>query len=179
MSTARLLHTATPLSNGTVLVTGGITDLDDEPLAGRSDVYAPVANTWSAGPAMNAGRARHAATLLGDDRVLVTGGDTNSSEPYTFEPTASAEIYDSGATTLTVPAVVHITLIGLQIKLPFTATLTRTSTGAPIAGKPVRFIVGATPACDATDQCAGRGVVHVHPVVAARHGARPRLLGGL
>lgn len=69
--------------------------------------------------------------------------------------TASAELYDRAATTLTVPAVVHVALVGLQIKLPFTATLTRTSTGTPIAGKSVRFIAGATPACNATTNAQG------------------------
>lgn len=156
MNTVRYLHTATLLSNGTVLVTGGGTVLDGEPVTARStEVYDPVANTWSAGPDMGIARSRHAATLLGDGRVLVTGGETNGLEPYTSDVTASAELYDRGATTLTVPAVVHVALVGVKINLPFTATLTRTSTGAPIAGKAVRFITGATPACNATTNTQG------------------------
>jgi hypothetical protein len=43
----------------------------------------------------------------------------------------------------------------LNVTLPFTATLTRTATGLPVAGKPVRFLAGASPACNATTNAQG------------------------
>ena len=96
MNMARGLHTATFLPDGTVLVTGGGTPIG--PLAivlprpiSLSELYDPLSGTWSLTGDLNAARSWHSATLLGDGRVLVTGGAALQRELAQ----AIAEIYDS------------------------------------------------------------------------------------
>ena len=69
-----------------MLVTGG-RDSSGNPTA-SAEVYDPGDDEWSPAMDMGTARAQHAATLLGDGRVLVHGGTTGS------EPTVSAELYD-------------------------------------------------------------------------------------
>ena len=65
-----------------------------------SEIYDPVANSWSATTgAMAVARSSHTATLMPDGKVLVTGGDTysgpiSSSGTTPVSPTATAELYD-------------------------------------------------------------------------------------
>ncbi|MGH8121389.1 MAG: Kelch repeat-containing protein, partial [Rudaea sp.] len=89
-------HTATLLSNGKVLVTGGFffdgtTDVDLD----SAELYDPVAQTWGATGRMNKARSNHTATLMFNGEVLVTGGVS------TLDSTA--ELYDpaSGTWSLT------------------------------------------------------------------------------
>jgi hypothetical protein len=97
--------TATTLNDGRVLVTGGAGGYDAPwpSLAGpyaKTELYDPATNTWTAGPPMATGRARHTATLLKDGRVLVVGGATAPDGTST----ASAEIYDPVANSWTTVA---------------------------------------------------------------------------
>jgi len=87
MGTARAEHTATLLGNGKVLITGGRngTVLSGTALA-SAELYDPATNTWSSAASMGAARGSHTATLLGNGKVLVTGG-------YTATALSSAEIY--------------------------------------------------------------------------------------
>lgn len=71
MNEARKNHTATLLSDGKVLVSGGI--VGGAP-GGSAETYDPDTGTWSPVGAMAVARAYHSATLLPDGRVLVTGG---------------------------------------------------------------------------------------------------------
>jgi hypothetical protein len=65
MATARLLHTATVLADGRVLVTGGYNR--------STELYDPASGTWSrTADALNTHRAA-TATLLANGRVLVSG----------------------------------------------------------------------------------------------------------
>ena len=74
MSTARYGHTATLLTDGRVLVSGGSTTA---PARWRSaEIYDPALGTWSPTGSMSASRYYHTATLLPDGRVLVSGGVT-------------------------------------------------------------------------------------------------------
>jgi hypothetical protein len=66
-------HTATLLSDGTVLVAGGSTS-PTERLA-TAEIYDPTTGSWSATGAMHAARAGQTATLLPDGRVLIAGGE--------------------------------------------------------------------------------------------------------
>lgn len=72
LHTGRILHTATRLADGKVLVTGGVNDAG-APLA-STEIYDPIADRWQAGAALATPRSRHDSTLLPDGRVLVSGG---------------------------------------------------------------------------------------------------------
>jgi len=87
MSTARYAHSAVLLSNGQVLVAGGI-DANGAPLT-SVEVFHPVAGTWSATGNMITARHDQTATLLPDGKVLVTGGIGANGAIL-----SSAEVYD-------------------------------------------------------------------------------------
>jgi len=76
LGTRRFRHTATLLPSGKVLVAGGsyfdYTDFTTR-FAG-AELYDPAAGTWSAAGAPATGRNNHAATLLPNGAVLITGG---------------------------------------------------------------------------------------------------------
>jgi N-acetylneuraminic acid mutarotase len=95
MHTPRSYHTATLLTDGRVLVIGGIEASND--ITGRvlatTELYDPVTNTWTAGVPMSVARAKHTATLLADHRVLVIGG--TDADYYAFSGYfRTAELYD-------------------------------------------------------------------------------------
>jgi hypothetical protein len=82
---ARAEATATPLSDGSILLVGGI-GADKSPLA-TAELFNPVTRTTTVYP-MAAARRGHTATLLSDGRVLVTGGLDASDSPM-----ASVELF--------------------------------------------------------------------------------------
>jgi len=77
MATARRQHTATLLSDGRVLVVGGVTTNGNT--LNSAEIYDPTQNTWTTVASMVAQRNWHTATLLADGRVLVVGGFGNGS----------------------------------------------------------------------------------------------------
>jgi hypothetical protein len=87
MTTRRVLHTATLLSNGRVLVAGGLNN-GRMPTA-TAELYDSSTGTWSVTGSMVTARSRHTATLLSDGRVLVVGGRDQSGASI-----ATAELYD-------------------------------------------------------------------------------------
>jgi hypothetical protein len=101
MMTTRFHATATLLSNGIVLVSGGI---DWHVLGGpqttlaSAELYDPATGTFTATGSLNIARHSHTTTLLNSGMLLVAGGETPSSES-----TDSAEFYNpaTGAFTLT------------------------------------------------------------------------------
>ncbi len=92
MAQQRFIHTTTLLTDGRVLVVGGI---GSSMSLGSAELYNPATGTWSATGSLNVGRYEHTATLLRDGRVLVAGGDGDSGA----NPTA--EIYDPATGTWT------------------------------------------------------------------------------
>ncbi|MBA3357411.1 MAG: hypothetical protein H0U18_16025 [Pyrinomonadaceae bacterium] len=95
LNTARSGHTATVLTNGKVLVVGGVTTggfLD------TAELYDPATGTWSTAGRLRAGRYLHTATLLPNGKVLVSGGITSTAPPE-FGVTTSAELYDPATGT--------------------------------------------------------------------------------
>jgi N-acetylneuraminic acid mutarotase len=64
MATSRLYHTATLLSNGEVLITGGQSGGPFGATLSSAELYDPVGNSWSAAASMATARKGHVATLL-------------------------------------------------------------------------------------------------------------------
>ncbi len=88
MLTARVRHAITCLSNGTILVTGGISDTGF--ILNTAEVYDPSSGIYTAlGETMDTPRADHTATLLPDNTVLIAGGFNQFGQAL-----LSAEIYD-------------------------------------------------------------------------------------
>jgi hypothetical protein len=92
MATARRGFTATLLGNGRVLVAGGLTDGDDECTGtnclGLAELYDPATGTWTSAGNMSTARGFHAASLLPNGKVLVSGGGKDGSQSN------AAELYD-------------------------------------------------------------------------------------
>jgi WD40 repeat protein len=78
-----VLHTATLLRDGTVLVAGGVTEGGGP---GTAEVYDPASGSWTATRKMSAGRHVHTATLLPDGRVLVAGGEASPTTTELYDP---------------------------------------------------------------------------------------------
>src|ERR671912_12119 len=87
MSTARAVHTASPLADGRVLVAGGDRGASFATIFASAEIFNPATGLWSDTGSMTHVRSGHTATLLNDGRVLVAGGSDGL-------PLASAEIYN-------------------------------------------------------------------------------------
>jgi hypothetical protein len=104
MAAMRASHTATLLTNGSVLAAGG------QYLVGATwvmlasaEIYNPVAGTWTATGSLATARTNYTATLLPNGTVLVAGGMTtvHVNSVLGYQVVASAEIYDPVAGTWT------------------------------------------------------------------------------
>jgi N-acetylneuraminic acid mutarotase len=85
MSTAGESHTATMLANGKVLVVGGIDKagaVADIHYLATAEIFDPANGTFTAAGNMEIERSDHAATLLKDGRVLITGGINSDNSAY-------------------------------------------------------------------------------------------------
>ena len=80
MATARAYHTATLLTNGQVLVAGGL-DANGSPTA-SSEIYDPSTGAFTAVGNLPSKAVGHTATLLNDGRVLVVGGGNSSAQIF-------------------------------------------------------------------------------------------------
>lgn len=98
LSTERAYHTATLLNDGTVLITGGLNLAGDTlgtPVA-SAEIYDPATGSFTLlAASMSTGRFFHTATLLGNGKVLITGGAINATG------IVSAELYDPVTKTFT------------------------------------------------------------------------------
>src|SRR5215468_9531126 len=106
MSTPRVYHTATLLTNGKVLIVGGSGPYSSTlpPLArvtplASAELYDPSSGTFSATGGMATSRLDHTATLLPNGKVLIVGGAHDISNGW--YPVASAELYDPSSGTFT------------------------------------------------------------------------------
>jgi len=100
MPEPRAFHTATRLSDGTVLVAGGASG-DFSASFSSAELYDPRTGRWTSAGNMSIARNRSTATLLLDGSVLIAGGYlAGPGMPHT---TATAERYDpeSGSWTPT------------------------------------------------------------------------------
>lgn len=100
MSDKRNYHTATRLSDGRVLVTGGLgptrTSSTAYTIFNTADIYDPTQKAFSSTGNMIVPRSGHVAILLPNGKVWITGGDTTSSIPATtteyYDPTSKTFI---------------------------------------------------------------------------------------
>lgn len=82
MLSPRMGHTASVLADGRVFVTGGLQAMTVVPTAlsavrdatNTTEIYDPVADTWTWGPNLRTPRAAHAALTRPDGKVLLMGG---------------------------------------------------------------------------------------------------------
>ncbi len=86
--TPRLLHTATLLPDGKVLVAGGSSSGTGGVALASAELFDPVSASWTATESMPAVRIGHTATLLASGKVLVVGGSAG------HDALTSAELYD-------------------------------------------------------------------------------------
>lgn len=115
MSESRSSHTSTLLQSGLVFVAGGIDSgvvggvgsPGSEFALSGTEIYDPVAGTWSSTENMTTSRIAHTATLMPDGQVLLTGGFEYESYSqgyfYTTGPQSSAELFNpaTGLSTAT------------------------------------------------------------------------------
>ncbi len=101
LSVPRAYHTATLLTNGTVLLAGGGNSSD--PSVGEFqalssvEIYNPATKTFSFAASLNFGRGYQTATLLNSGAVLTEGGFNGNNTNYTI--LASAELYNASSAT--------------------------------------------------------------------------------
>ena len=115
MVSARAAHTATLLNDGTVLVVaGGQLDIDDLLVSIPSaEIFNPSTKQFAPAGRPCIARELHTATLLGNGKVLIAGGNEFTGYPTYLYATSTAELYDpatgkfSNTALMTVPRTLH------------------------------------------------------------------------
>jgi hypothetical protein len=111
LSTPRQFHQGVVLANGNVLVVGGL-GMDGKGsfvTLGSAELYDSATGQWKSAGSLVTARYLHTTTLLGDGRVLVTGGAAESSSGQNQPQFASAEIYDPASNGWTSAAPMSVT----------------------------------------------------------------------
>jgi hypothetical protein len=113
MARPRESHTATLLADGRVLIAGGRSaQRGSSPQdTATAEVYDPSTGTFSYTELMSAPRSAHAAALLSDGTVLISGGGDDDSTAELYDPTnnsftltAGMHVGRSGHTATTLPS---------------------------------------------------------------------------
>lgn len=96
MASPRFSHTATRLSDGTVLVAGGCSEAGDPTrcatATGRTEIYDPTSGSWRPAGRLIDARAGHTATPTGDGRILMIGGAGFLATAELFDPLAGTSV---------------------------------------------------------------------------------------
>ncbi|MFT4515728.1 MAG: hypothetical protein ACI89X_000427 [Planctomycetota bacterium] len=111
MNSPRMGQTATLLADGRVFITGGLDALTVTPTqlsaihdaVDTTEIYDPVLNTWTNGPAMSDPRAAHMALHRPDGKILLCGGiswDTNFLFGWVPTVRSSCDLYDPANNTM-------------------------------------------------------------------------------
>lgn len=118
MATARASGTATLLTDGRVLLTGGYPG-EGQPPTSSAEIYDPADGTFASVGDLEVGRADHSASLLVDGRVLLAGGFDGGGRALT-----STEIFDptigdfSDGPELSAPRAAHVAVrVGTEVVL--------------------------------------------------------------
>ena len=98
MAVGRAMHTATVLPDGKVLITGGFSSAIFPAAAlNTAELYDPAVNTFTLlGSRMRSARTSHAAALLLNGQVLLTGGQADNNNG---DGVNTAELYDPDTRT--------------------------------------------------------------------------------
>jgi probable HAF family extracellular repeat protein len=97
MSVARMVHTATFLNNGKVLIAGGTNNANNVPnYFDTAELYDPGQGTFSATGSMTRKSSHHTATLLQDGMLLIAGGSNAVQDALN-----TTELYDPATGTFT------------------------------------------------------------------------------
>ena len=91
LSEPRAGHTATVLSDGTVLIAGGE---NASGISATLERFDPTANSFTLAGALSTVRSHHAAAVLDDGRVLIIGGWDGAA------PLASVDVFDAATGTV-------------------------------------------------------------------------------
>ena len=111
MVSPRMGHTATLLADGRVFVAGGLDALTVTPTqlsairdaVDTTEIYDPVTDSWTSGPAMSDPRAAHLAMQRPDGKILLAGGISWSPNIiFGWVPTvrSSCDLYDPSNNTM-------------------------------------------------------------------------------
>ena len=116
MALPRVLHAATLLDDGKVLITGGTIDNVGGGVAtATSEVYDPSTGAFTTVGNMITDRAQHSATLLADGQVLVVGGwnghRADAADDPPWDP-LFAELYDPASGSFTATGSMSTTRVG-------------------------------------------------------------------
>jgi hypothetical protein len=106
MQSNRSLHTATTLSDGSVLVVGGRDRQNVFASLSSAETFDPSTGTFTLTTnSMQMGRSQHTATLLASGKVLVAGGENQacctSAGTYGSRPNDTADVYNPATRTFT------------------------------------------------------------------------------
>ena len=99
----RFGHTATLLSDGRVLVTGGWSTSSLREVA-SAEIYDPVTGLFTYTGSMNVPRSAHTATLLVNGQVLMSGGSSNSTIAEVYDPATG--LFQT-VSNMTIPRIWH------------------------------------------------------------------------
>jgi hypothetical protein len=100
MHTTREAGRAVKMADGRVIVTGGSDGVGDGTPTNSTEIYDPRIGTFSQIGPMTIARDRHAIVLLGDSRVILAGGQSNSGverESDIFDPRSGATVWTATA----------------------------------------------------------------------------------
>jgi len=172
LAVARAAHTATLLSDGTVLVAGGCTgdscELDSR--GATTEVFQPKSGRFTPGPRLPAPIVGHSATRLADGKVLLAGGWDDSGL------TDRAYLYDPGSRTFAATGSMHAARGG------FTATRLRDGrvlfAGGSSNGAPLRSAELYDPASGRFIRTGSMTTARIGHVAAALGGGRILVAGG-
>jgi hypothetical protein len=125
MTMPRSDHTATLLSSGMVLITGGVASISTVPFphpvdTQSAELFDPTTGTFSAIAPMTEPRHFHRAVLLADNRVLIAGGAGDLSAEI-YDPVAQAFACVGGLDTSMTAPVCNASM--MEIRFEHTATL--------------------------------------------------------